>query len=95
MVFTEVSVAMMCEDPEEHKLIRKGKTNHMIANFNKKVEDKKMITKRVFPLVSVQVRHEEPGNYTHLILFPRNYSLIAKSGTSLIIWRSGILHFIC
>ena len=28
------------------------------------------------------VRHEEPGIYTHLISFPRNYSLIAKSGTS-------------
>ena len=25
MVFVEVLVAMMCEDPEEHKLIRKAK----------------------------------------------------------------------
>ena len=33
------------------------------------------------PLVSVWV-WQEPGNYTHLILSPRNYPLITKSGTS-------------
>ena len=32
---------MMCENPEKHKLIKKGKTNYMIANFNKIEEDKK------------------------------------------------------
>ena len=36
----------------------------------------------MFPLVSVWVRHEDPGNYTHIILLPKNYSLITKSGTS-------------
>ena len=36
----------------------------------------------MFPLVSVQVWYKEPGNYTHLILSPRNYSLIARSSTS-------------
>ena len=45
MVFVIISVAMMCEDPEKQKLIRKAKTNYMIANFNERKEDKKMITK--------------------------------------------------
>ena len=36
----------------------------------------------MFPLVSVKVRHEEPGNYTRIISLPRNYFLITKSGTS-------------
>ena len=49
----------------------------------------------MFPLVSVWLWHDEPGNYTHQILLARNYSLIAKSGTSFLIWRSEILHFVC
>ena len=32
MVFIEVSIAMMCEDPEEHKLIRKANFNEREAN---------------------------------------------------------------
>ena len=43
---------------------------------------RKMIAKEMFQLVLVWVRHEEPGNYTYLILLPRNYSLIANSGTN-------------
>ena len=42
------SVAMLCENPEKHKLNQKGKTNNMIANFNKREEDKKMITEECF-----------------------------------------------
>ena len=53
------------------------------------------IEETLFPLVSVWVWHKEPGNYIHLIFFTRKYSLIAKFGTSLIIWRSEILHFVC
>ena len=48
----------------------------------KETKRRQMIDKCVFPLASVQVRHKEPGNCTHLILLPRNYSVIAKSGTS-------------
>ena len=50
--------------------------------FNKREEDKKDDSKSMFPLVSVWVRHEDPGNYTHIISLPRNYSYITKSGTS-------------
>ena len=32
------------------------------------------VKKRLFPLVLVWVRHEEFGNYTHLITLSRNYS---------------------
>ena len=45
-----------------------------------------MIEKCVFPSVSVWVRHEEPGNYTHLISLPRSYSLIANSSSSFRFW---------
>ena len=70
MVFIVVTVAMMCEDPENHRLIRKGTKNYMITTFNKREEDEKDDNKRTFPSVSVWVWHEEPGNCTHLILFP-------------------------
>ena len=63
--------------------------------YDKREEDKKDDSKSMFPLVAVQVRHQEPGNYTHLILLPRNYSLIAKSGTRFQIWRSRPLHLFC
>ena len=66
---------MMCEDPEEHKLIRQVN----LTRETNKIDDS---IKSLFPLVLVWVRHKEPVNYTHLILFARNYSLIAKSGTS-------------
>ena len=66
----------------------------MIANINKREEAKKDYNKRMFPSVSVWVRHKEPGNYTQLISLPRNCSLLTQFGTSFIIWRSGTLHFI-
>ena len=66
------SIAMMCEDPEDHKFIKK----RCISNPTGRIEE------TFFLLVLVLVWHEEPGNYTHLIPLPGNHSLIAKSGTS-------------
>ena len=66
----------------------------MIANFNEREEDEKDENKTMFPSVSVWVRYEEPGNYTHLISLPRNCSLLTQFDTSFIIWRSGTWHFI-
>ena len=51
------------------------------------------IEKILFPLVSVWVRHEEPGNYTHLISLPRNYSSLPNLALVLIL-GSGELHFV-
>ena len=65
MVFIEISVAMMCEDPEEHKSIRK-------AHFNERTEIKIDHSNKKFVSISLSLGWgtEEPGNYTHLILLP-------------------------
>ena len=52
----------------------------------KETKKRKMIEKCVFPSVIVWVRCEEPGNHTHIIPLPRNYSLLAQFGTSFKFW---------
>ena len=52
------------------------------AILRQEKEEKKDDRKGMFPLVSVLVRHEAPGNYTCTIPLPRNCSLFAQFGTS-------------
>ena len=52
--------------------------------YNRRNEEKKeRLDKYVFPSVCVCVSHEEPGNYTHLIPFPRNYSYLPNLALTL------------
>ena len=62
----------------------------IIFFYDKIEEDKKDDSKSMFPLVTVWVRHKEPGNYTHLISLPRNcyFNIVSKFED----W--GVLHFI-
>ena len=61
-----------------------AKTMHLQPYWEnwRSIYNEKDDSESLFPLVLVWGRHEESGNYTHLISLPRNYSLIAKSGTS-------------
>ena len=89
MIFVEVLVAMMCEDPEEHKLIRR-------ENINERGENKIDHSNKKFVSISLSLGEAQGAWKLHPSNFvARKYSLIAKSSTSFIIWKSEILHFIC
>ena len=60
-----IVVAIVCKDTKKHKLLEN-------QTLTKREKDKRMIAQIVS--ISLGPGHEEPGNNTHLILLPRNYS---------------------